>query len=239
MHVKRAIIFICVLMGGGIAWLVAGGAKKSFPSKTEVVAGEDSAESDPVKERQDNQSQDSHEATENFRKSEPLGFPPKHGQISISKAKFDVDSFLKDFIFSAVSMDLTYQEAKNLLVSSGVTPIEEMQGNQDTGERIKLSFDEATSLGLSLFSITYQKGDPDAFDRLMYGRSPDPSLWNEEFQKMKMELEEKFSPYAISKKESELFVMWRFKDDKIVWIQGDHQGYGQKMILVGFEYEIH
>ena len=239
MHVKRSLVLMCVLAGGVSAWLVIGKGTKSFPSRSEVVAGEDHVDVDSGSGTQNPESTESRGASRSERLPEPLNFPPKSPSSANAQAKTDLDSFLTDYIFASVSQDLTFQEAKKRLVSAGVSPTETNSGNKDTGERVLLSFQEAISLGLSIFSVTYQKGDKEAFDRLLYGKSPDPSSWNEEFNRMKSQLDETFSPYSISKKESDLFVLWRLKDEKIVWINGDHQGYGQKMILVGYEYEIH
>ncbi|MEI8027700.1 MAG: hypothetical protein WCI18_15235 [Pseudomonadota bacterium] len=239
MHIKKTFVFICVLFGGVLAWLISGTVSKSLPSKSEVVAGEERADSDAEAGASKSESLQSNGTLQNQSLSAPLNFPPKSASMSIVQAKTDLNSFLLDFIFKAVSQNLSYLDAKKLITAAGVSLTEINSGNKDTGERVQLSFEEATSLGLSIFSLTYQKGDTEAFDRLLYGRSPEPSVWNEEFNRMKLELDEKFSPYSILKKESELFALWRLKDEKIVWINGDHQGYGQKMILVGYEYEIH
>ncbi len=243
MHIKKTYVFICVLVGGVFAWLFSSTVRKSLPSKSEVVAGEEQADSDAafdaVAGAPESESSHSTGILQNQSQFVPLDFPPKSSVASIIQAKTDLNSFLLDFIFKAASQDLTYLEAKKFIAAAGVSLTELNSGNKDTGERVQLSFEEAASLGLSLFSITYQKGDTEAFDRLLYGRSPDPSVWNEEFNRMKSELDEKFSPYSILKKESELFALWRLKDEKIVWIHGDHHGYGHKMILVGYEYEIH
>jgi len=239
LRIKKTFVFICVFVGGVAAWLISGAVSKSLPSKSEVVAGEERTDSDAGAGESKKESLESNESIQKSRNPLPLDFPPKNSKMSMVQAKTDLNSFLLDFIFKAVSEDLTFTEAKSFMKASGVLPTETNSGNKDTGERVQLSFEEAASLGLSLFSITYQKGDTEAFDRLLFGRSPDASVWNDEFNRMKSELDEKFSPYSISKKESELFALWRLKDEKIVWIQGDHQGYGQKMILVGYEYEIH
>lgn len=239
MVTRSYVVILFLLAVGSAVWIIGQRSQLSSPDRNDiVVAGEDEKFSDP-----EMKAKSGHESTavdvEKQYPTDAKPFPDSNYNSDIPSAKLDSDAFIAEFLFQVVSQDISSKKAKETLIKSGVNPVESVAGNKDTGERLQISFEEAGSLGFPVFLLNYQTGDRESFDRLIYGRRPDPSIWTEEFKRMELELEEKFSPFSVSKRSSEFFSLWRLKDDKIVWIDGDHRGYGERSIIVGYEYEIH
>ncbi len=239
MFTRSYIVVLFILAVCGAVWIVGQRSGQSSPDKNDIVlAGEDEKLSDSeLKAKATHEPNDVNSDEPYSKPAKP--FPTVEQLPELPNAKTDSEAFLSEFFFQVVSQDISSKRAKEILVRAGFKPIETIAGNKDTGERLQLSFDEATSLGFPIFLLNYQTGDRESFDRFIYGRRPDSSVWTEEFKRMESALEEKYAPFSVSKRESELFSLWRLKDDKIVWIDGDHRGYGERTILIGYEFEIH
>jgi len=135
--------------------------------------------------------------------------------------------------------DISSHEAIQMIRASGFDPISKISGNKQTGERLEISFEESEKLGFSKFILIYRMGDTEEFDRFLFGKKSLPEKWEVEFKNSKSLLEREFDHVALSRLDRDGFVTWKLPGGKLIWIDGNHLGYGEKMILVGIEYEIH
>ena len=131
----------------------------------------------------------------------------------------------------------SFNELAELLYSEGYTPSREKQGHSETGFRQVLSLGENTDSSLlKTFYSSYLEEDNELhFDRLYMGFEQREGLFDELVKQLDSELEGSFTRRGVRGN----YARWDYGDGQFVFINTDHDFNGEKILLMGQEYEIH
>ena len=124
------------------------------------------------------------------------------------------------------------------LHKAGYTPVKEKRGHPKTGLRQVLTLNEVkdeTGLIREYYSSYLESGNTLYFDRLYYGMAAKDGV----FANLVSSMDEKLSEKATNKIVKPEYVRWNLPGGKFVFISSEQERNGEKMVLVGHEYEIH
>lgn len=124
------------------------------------------------------------------------------------------------------------------ITAKGFTPYEERRGHERSGFRRVISvreIEDEQRLVKEFYGSYLEFEDEYVFDRLYYGLQPKELVFEHLVKEIDTHLQGKFIRRIIKEK----YARWDFSDGSFVFINGEYNGRGKEMVLVGKEWEIH